>query len=244
MNVKAYIESGVLELYVMEALSPAESRTVVALAQQYPAIRAEIERIQEALNAYILLHAQEPNVGLKQQILDQIQESSTTGASATISNKKWIALLIFAVIGWLLWLFFLYKWTRAEQELERIVLEKENLETRSRSASERLDIVENPTTKTVRLKGKPNEEIIVYWNQAKNETFLSIKNLQPLPADKQYQLWALVGDTPTDAGVFDTTTFNLQAMKDVAQAEVFAVTIEDKGGSQTPTFPIYASGPI
>ncbi len=235
MNVKAYIESGVLELYVMEALSPAESRTALALAQQYPAIQAEIEHIQEALNEYILLHAREPRPELKKQILDKIQDAATTVSPLANTNIKWIALLIFALIGWLLWLFFLYKWTRAEQELEKIVLEKEDLETRNWGASERLDIVENPTTKTVRLKGRPNEEVIVYWNQARRKTLLSIKNLAPPTPGTQYQLWAIVNNKPQDAGLITFGSSNLQEMNVVVAAEVFAITLEKEGGSAAPT---------
>jgi predicted dinucleotide-binding enzyme len=57
MDIKAYIESGILELYVMEALSPQEMREVEVLAVQYPAVKAEIAQIQDALNEYVLVHA-------------------------------------------------------------------------------------------------------------------------------------------------------------------------------------------
>ena len=61
--------------------------------------------------------------------------------------------------------------------------------------------------------------------------------MHPLPKGKQYQLWALVDGKPVDAGLLDmevaSTTF--QKVKNVMQAQTFAITIENVGGSESPT---------
>lgn len=54
----------------------------------------------------------------------------------------------------------------------------------------------------------------------------------------QYQLWALVNGKPVDLGVFDVkadTAGILVNMKEIANAQTFAVTIEKRGGSPSPT---------
>jgi anti-sigma-K factor RskA len=53
----------------------------------------------------------------------------------------------------------------------------------------------------------------------------------------QYQLWALVGGKPVDLGVFDvdTTSKEMKEMKSTALADAFAVTLEPRGGSTSPT---------
>jgi anti-sigma-K factor RskA len=53
----------------------------------------------------------------------------------------------------------------------------------------------------------------------------------------QYQLWALVDGKPVDLGVFDSTdkTIGLKDMKSIGNAQTFAVTLEPRGGSVSPT---------
>ncbi|WP_443937796.1 hypothetical protein [Pedobacter sp. MW01-1-1] len=59
-NLKAYIESGILELYVLGVLSTAERTNVQGFANLYPEIRLEIEAIEIALKQYALVNAVQP----------------------------------------------------------------------------------------------------------------------------------------------------------------------------------------
>ncbi|CAN5183225.1 hypothetical protein BH11BAC5_BH11BAC5_42040 [soil metagenome] len=67
-----YIGSGILELYVLGATSPAESTEVELMAATDPAIRLEIEAIGEALEAYAMEHAVTPNPVIKPFLLATI----------------------------------------------------------------------------------------------------------------------------------------------------------------------------
>jgi anti-sigma-K factor RskA len=51
---------------------------------------------------------------------------------------------------------------------------------------------------------------------------------------KQFQLWAIVDNKPVDAGVIDACT-GLCKMKNIPRASAFAITLEKKGGSATPS---------
>jgi mannose-6-phosphate isomerase-like protein (cupin superfamily) len=67
-----YMGSGLLELYVLGATSPAESTEVELMAATDPAIRLEIEAIEEALEAYAMEHAAAPNPVIKPFLLATI----------------------------------------------------------------------------------------------------------------------------------------------------------------------------
>jgi len=99
------------------------------------------------------------------------------------------------------------------------------------------NIVTNNTV--IELKGtdvSPKSLATVYWNNQSNDVYLMVKDLPPPPSDMQYQLWAMVDGKPVDAGVFDTGKGNvLQNMKTAISPQAFAVTLEKKGGSPTPT---------
>ncbi len=63
-----------------------------------------------------------------------------------------------------------------------------------------------------------------------------IGNMPQTASDKQYQLWALIDNRQVDLGVFDIKKEGLLVkMKNVHNAEAFAITIEPRGGSPTPT---------
>jgi hypothetical protein len=69
MNVKEIIESGLIELYAMNALSAVETAKVEAWAAEFPDVRAEIEEAQAALELYAQAHAMEPPADMKAKIM-------------------------------------------------------------------------------------------------------------------------------------------------------------------------------
>jgi anti-sigma-K factor RskA len=73
-------------------------------------------------------------------------------------------------------------------------------------------------------------------------------NLDPLPAYKTYELWVIpVDGVPIPAGTFkpDANASASVVMPDIPKgitAKAFGVTIEDEGGSKSPTTPIVLAG--
>lgn len=122
--------------------------------------------------------------------------------------------------------------------------------TRLEQAEQDLHLVQDPSMKTVKMPGTksfPTALATVYWNQSSKEVFVMVNNLPEPAADKQYQLWAIVDGKPVDMGVFDTGTAAsiMQKMKSVNNAEMFAVTLEKKGGNPEPTLDqMYVAGKI
>ena len=104
-------------------------------------------------------------------------------------------------------------------------------------------LMRNILTKRVQLGAVPGNTItnqdnymLVYWNPNTKKVMLADAHLPDLSPDQQYQLWALYDGKPVDAGVFDAKDNNsVGFQKDVAGAQAFAVTVEPKGGSKSPT---------
>lgn len=85
----------------------------------------------------------------------------------------------------------------------------------------------------------------VMWNPVTKEVYLSDVSLPETPSDKQYQLWAIVDGKPVDAGLLTDVKLKAQKMKGFEKAEMFAITLENKGGSPTPTLEaMYAAGKV
>jgi anti-sigma-K factor RskA len=85
----------------------------------------------------------------------------------------------------------------------------------------------------------------VYWNTKSKDVYLMVNNLPRPPSDQQYQLWAIVDGQPVDAGVFDVQNVaGLLRMKNMPRAQVFAITLEKRGGSAAPQGPMYVLGKV
>ena len=70
--LKNYIESGILELYVLGMTSTEESAEVQEVAMQHEEIRTEIDRICEATEEYAQAHAVKPPITLKPFLMASI----------------------------------------------------------------------------------------------------------------------------------------------------------------------------
>ncbi|GAB3824874.1 anti-sigma factor [Hymenobacter jeollabukensis] len=82
MNIEEYIESGQLELYALQQLSPAEAAEVERLAAEHPPIRAELINVQRALGLYAEAHAVTPPAALRERVLSSFQQAVNQAASA------------------------------------------------------------------------------------------------------------------------------------------------------------------
>lgn len=71
-NLKAYIESGVLELYVLGDLSPEETLQVEEMASQNPEVRDEIAAIEQAMEQYAMQNAVEPSADVETRLFEKL----------------------------------------------------------------------------------------------------------------------------------------------------------------------------
>ena len=150
------------------------------------------------------------------------------------------------------------EWKEAEQRLQLALAENQEIASQYETASQRsqrlesdLSILSSPDYQAIALAGtdvSPNSNARVFWNPGAEQLYLSPGNLPQPPTDKQYQLWAIVDGAPVSAGVFDVApdAASLQALSSqIAQASAFAITLEPRGGSPSPTMEaMYVQGAV
>ncbi|MBB2149644.1 anti-sigma factor [Pedobacter gandavensis] len=89
---KAYIESGILELYVLGELTTQEQREVEAMAAKYPEIKKEISAIELAMENYALENAITPSAELERIILEKItpkgKETPVAPTTALLASQQ------------------------------------------------------------------------------------------------------------------------------------------------------------
>lgn len=123
-------------------------------------------------------------------------------------------------------------------------------EAKLRSLEQELNLLKDPGFKWTRLSGAgkhTGQMVAIGWNPQSKEVYLLPLELPEAPPDQQYQLWAIVNGRPVDAGVFEIgpRQHALQKMKAVTAVQVFAITLEKKGGSATPALDqIFLTGKV
>jgi anti-sigma-K factor RskA len=247
VDVKAYIESGILEQYVLGELSLSEAQEVENVAKKHSEVAAEIESISIAFESYALEHEKEVSSDVRQNIMDELDfEESTETRSEKSSGLRVLSIaasiLLLVSVG-----VNIYQQNQLEekdQKLEQLYADQEvlaeekgRIKTSLEKTQERLETFQNPNIKQVLIKGSelsPESYAFVHWNQETKKAQLSTVNLPAASAKLQYQLWAIVDGTPVDLGVFDLDQDIIEVSKEIENPSAFAVTLEEKGGKPQP----------
>lgn len=264
-DIKAYIESGILELYVLGDVTPEERAQVEAMAQKHPAIKAELVEIERSLELYAEENAVEPSENLRNRVLNSLVvnlgDDRTFSSTRTAAEEEdslvipisrarsniffkyafaaCLALLLVSIVA----LISIYNRLQESNNLvASLQSQNQRFANQTSLMDKELGVFHDPSFKMLKLAGtdkSPSSKLTVAWSPVKKKVMIDMTNAD-MPAndkDHQYQLWALVAGKPVDLGVFDadTTSKGMKEMKSIASADAFAVTLERRGGSPTPT---------
>ena len=249
----------------MGLASPQEAQEVETLAAKFPAIRIELTKIENAVAEYAMLNSVTPPLALRDKVFAAIsaEENSSLAkgdakivdfngekSSESSSGMKWYAAAAsIALFASLAYNYTQFHKTEAEKlnalaavdSINNVNVEiQKQLALEKETALKNIDLLTQPGNKLIEMKGleiSPSSLAMILYNQQTKQAYLSVKSLPKPPVDKQYQLWAIVDGKPVDMGVFDVNmdSTSLQKMMSIENPQAFAVTLEQKGGSPTPT---------
>lgn len=257
MDIKQYITSGKLELYVLDRLEPAEMREVEAMAAEHPEIKAELDQIEFALEGLAITMAPEVNPDVLDRLLKSIllmpDAKSQTDKPVKVPAEQASRSMMASALPWLLALAgvlgLLYFYNQSGQQSDELStlqgrydkLEKDCEESQQtlQSTQEFINELTNPATQNVILASSDDTKdrsAIVFYNPATQKTLFKATNLPPPPSGKQYQLWAIDADGPKDLGVLATNLAGdaVLEVSHLSGVAAFAITLEDEGGKPTP----------
>lgn len=264
MDKQKFLNTGLLEQYVLGLTSEAESRKVELYLNEFPELvqtKNELERCMEEVAKECAIPAPP---SLKAKILTDIdaQANSVTSPSEiknlpTNTGLKWgLGLAAASLIGLSIFCFSLYNENEnTKSELNQMALNYAALEENCNERKSQNEILastnnflKDANTHAVTLEGSslsPQASAVAFWNKAQKSALLDIVYLPQPPKEKQYQVWADVEGEMIDMGVIDLVEGELIKLPFIANAESLNITLEPKGGSKTPTVEqIYISGKV
>lgn len=254
MDVKNYIESGILELYVAGALSEKENEEVYKIMLQYPEVQEEVLKIESSIVSLTAAASPSDSKHLFASIKSKLGLDNNNPGTIPIkrTGPSWIAYSGWAaaiVIGVTLW------WTVNEinilkEQIQVVEINNELMEEQIEKANSDLVEAKNLITVlrdkdiiTVPLEGQPvypEAYAKVYWNKKAENIYLDAQGLPEPPRGKVYQVWSLKLSplTPTSLGTIDdfkTDDNKIFTIPNPNDSEAFGITLEPAGGSKTPT---------
>jgi len=258
VNVQEYILSGIVESYVLGLSSPEES----AEFERMCAVHSEVLAARNAFEIQLEKAFQEQKLEapreLKSRIFSEIGREKSPVIQPTFAKPslvprtgfaRYVAaaslILLAGSVSLNFYLLSQYKKTIAKNEeliaaQTQVANNNKVLQTKMLGYENAISLMQNPQMLVVKMPGVPKSPApsslaTVYWNTLSKDVYLLINKLPAPVPDKQYQLWAIVDGKPVDAGVFNITEgISFVKLKTIPKAEAFAITLEKKGGSNTP----------
>ena len=261
-DIKAYIESGILELYILGDVTPEEKLQVEAMAAKHPVVKAELDEIERSMELYAKNFAVEPDEHLRDRVLNSVLTNFSDDSSFAPANDNtgdnivafraprgynfykyaFAACLALLLASGAAIISLYSRLQDSNSQIASLQLNNQHIASTVSLKEGELQVLQDSTFKFLKLKGTakaPQSQATVAWSPARKKVWIDLRSLKMPENDQQhqYQLWALVGGKPVDLGVFDknSDTTDMKEMKSIASAQAFAVTLEPKGGSTSPT---------
>ncbi len=260
MNIKEYIESGNLELYVYGLLNDDENKEISDLAKKHKEIYTEIVSIEKA----VLNLSSSFSPLISAEVFEKTKQRLQLGESKMINLKPKSNRLQY--LGWaasaVLLLGLGYQYLTSTEKINQINSDKikleesmTNLDVKNKNTEKALTIIRDANNTIVNLGGQavsPTSYAKVYWNKKTQVVYVDASGLPKPPKGKVYQVWSLKLSptlTPTSIGLLDnfenTDNQLLFAVSNTSDAEAFGITLEPAGGSLTPTMEqLYTLGKV
>lgn len=229
MNTKEYIESGILEAYVLGALSQEEQTEVAANIAMYPELAAEVAQIENAMLRFAENNAKEPPAHMQEQIWAAInakdapksapQQVNEPAVVNTIPLRRqaqepqwqraaiWIALVGSLVTNYILW----NQKNQTEQQVAYVKSQEDSMHVRQQKLEASVasfqkvkDMMADTSMQTIVMqtvvKDKPMAAT-VYWSRHKGDTYLMVDKMPMPPTGMQYQMWVIKDGKPVSMGM-------------------------------------------
>lgn len=260
MDLKDYISSGQIETYALNQLAPEEMAGVECMLASNTDLKRELGEIEKIVGIYhSVAQPIAPPAHLKQRVLDAINGSDAK--VIPITRKKddstfyaWLAAASVALL--LTSMYFNYNIYKqlidvrvelADLNYDKSVIANNynTLQVKYEGMQHDIAMLKIPGNRMVEVGGNPevapNAKAMVYFNAKTKEVYAEVVNLPPAPEGMEYQLWAIADGKPIDGGMMGNgqDTLSIHKMKNIEKADVFAISLEPKGGVASPTGKIY-----
>ena len=244
-DLKAFLESDLLEKYLMDDISEEELHKVEYFIDGYSEAKDQFSSLEENLEIYAKSFSIPAPKEIKQNILDSIKKEKHT----VVSRVKWSYAAAASFAALLLCSVSVYLWNQNEillNENNMVAhkiksLQNDMVETNSKleDFKNQLTVLNKAETKKYIIKGNQrakNLKTVAYINSDDKLSVLNIVSLPELPDGQVFQMWANIDGKMVSLGVLEKQEQKkLLSLPFKENAMSYNITIEPKGGNEFAT---------
>ncbi len=242
-NVQSFLESGLLDKYLIETTTASETVEVESFIAKYPEVKEEYNILQDHLELVSKTQAITPPPYTLDVIMDAIdkpvvQLHPTRKTPFWFSIAASIAALVFAGTSYL----FYNQNQKLLNENNIIADEIFDLRDDINNNNNKLDDVmrqfmrlNNPETEKYVLRGNERAKdlkTVAYINPIEKSSLIDVVSLPELSEEQCYQMWAQLQGKMVNLGILDMSDQKLKSVPYIEDALSLNITIEPKGGNK------------
>ncbi len=247
-EAKEFLESGLLESYLMGTCSEKELETVEIYLAKYPEVREEYNMLQEKIERSAQELAVKAPTNLKEAIISCLEDDCDYETRSNLVKTRryniptyipWAAMVASIVFSIAIWL----NNNNLRNHNDALSVLNADLEEQFKDQDKLISDLESKLflsghdrTERILLTGNdlsPQFKTTAFWNDVARKAVIYINEIDKLSSDKCYQLWADVNGEMINLGVIPPKTGAIE-VKFYENASSLNVTIEPNGGSDHP----------
>lgn len=240
IKLQSFINSGLLDKYILGDTSIAESVEVEHYISEYYEVETEFNRLQNNLEILAKSNAVESPKHILGSILEALNEKPVINLHVAKHITPWYSIAAsFVAVAFAVMAFFLFQKNMSLiQENQVVVDEIFDLRNDIKENNNRLDNVmlqfqklNNPETEKYVLRGNSRAKdlkTVAYINQIDKTSMIDVVTLPKLPKEQQFEMWAELQDRMVSLGILDANNRNLKSIPYMENALGLSITIENK----------------
>ena len=247
-DIYSFLESGLLEKYLIGDTSVSETEKVETYISKYPEVKSQYDLLQDNLEIISKFNAVEAPKDSLSNILEALDDNPVIAlhtkqrrVSVWYSIAASAAAILFAVTS-----FYFYNQNQTllnetlvvDQEIEDLRSDIDNTNSRLESVMKQFMRLNNPETEKYIIRGNKrakNLKTVAYINPKEKTSMIEVVSLPQLPEEQCYQMWAQMQDKMVNLGILNASDRDLRSIPYTENALGFNITIEPKGGNETAT---------
>ncbi|MEL4307883.1 anti-sigma factor [Joostella sp. CR20] len=238
-EVKIFLESDLLERYLIGETSYEEEVRVEHYLDTYPEVLKEYQTLEDNLAMYAKAHAKQAPKEVKENVLKQIKEEAHTSKKTVpwYFIAACVTTLLFGATTITLWnqnkLLYNENNTVATQ-IESLKKDIVNTNSKLENIKSKYAVLNDPETRKYVITGNErakNLKSVAYINPKERISAINVVSMPELPKDKEFKMWAEVNGEMISLGVLEKADRKLMALPFQDNASNYKITIESKGNN-------------
>lgn len=244
-KITTFLNSGLLEKYLLGETTSAETEMVETYISRYSEVQNAYNTLQHNLEIVAKSNAVEAPKHILNNVLEELDEKPVVKLNTSYKYKKWYKFSVAASIAALIFAGTSYLFYTQNQKLseENQVVVDEIFDLRSDIAqnNKMLDDVmrqllklNNPETEKYIIKGNERAKdlkTVAYINSKEKTSMIDVVSLPQLPEEQCYQIWAELQGKMVSLGILSEADRQLKSLPYTEDALALKITIEPKGGN-------------